>query len=342
MAIKPVPGYKPQPGPGGPVPKAVYTAPKVAAAPKPLAMPKSALGMAGLGIQPGYVTQAKTAAAAVTPWGPATAPGTATSVPRSAVPSNYAASLADITGHPLYQGALGQHNTNMQSLMRALQSNLGSAVIKSGYDPTAAFQKLMADRPDLGEFADLLDPAAIATAGTNPLSERMMNQQTYDRGLERQAYSLAARGMGQSGAAATGTNALLENRQLAENQSRDALLQAIQGGMTGYLGAKTQGFTALQDTAAQVAQLLAQQEGAVRPEGNADLNTVAAAQANEKLVPGTNVPSAASAPTNYINWGGGQIKNVNQMKQWLGARGQNWNTWAIQHPALAQQLLSLS
>lgn len=338
LKIKPVPGYRAQPGPGG----GPVTVPKIAA-PK-LAVPKQqpALGMAGLGIQPGYVTQAKTLAAPIVPWGPATTAGTATSVPRSSVPSNYQPNIDEILGAPLSESARGRYNTNMQSLMRALQSNLGSAVIKSGYDPTAAFQKLMADRPDLGQFSGLLDNVDLAAAGANPTSDRALAEQGYNRGLENQAYSLAARGMGQSGAAATGINQLAETRTLAENRSRDALLQALQGGISGYLSDQTAGYNSLLDTYSQAAQQLAQQPGGPLPQGDADLNTVAAAQANERLVPGTNIPSAASAPVNYINWGGGQIKNVNQMRQWLGARGQNWNTWAIQHPALAQQLISLS
>src|SRR5262245_7078426 len=142
---------------------------------------------------------------------PATVPttaGTATAPPRSSVPSNYDFNLAAIQENPLSQQALGQYNTDMQSLMRALQTNLGQKLISSGYDPTAAFQKLLADRPDLGEFADLLRPSDIAAAAANPLSERALAEQTYNRGALDQVYQLAARGMGGSGEAAVGTNQL--------------------------------------------------------------------------------------------------------------------------------------
>lgn len=336
--IKPVPGYRAQPGPGGPglsVPKAVT--PKAIVVKKP-AVPKPAIGMAGLGIQPGYTGQAAAAAMPVAPWAAPTAPGDATSVPRSAAPGNYLASLADIQSNPLYEQALGSYNTNMQSLMKALQGNFGQAVIKSGYDPTAAFQQLMKDRPDLGEFANLLDPTAATAAGVNPLSERAMNEQTYNRGMENQSYELAARGIGQSGAAATGTNALLQSKQLAENQSRTALLEALQSGITGYLGQKTQGYDRVQDVAAQVAELLANQEGAVYDEG--DQTPTDEIAANPSTVPGTAIPSAAN--TNYLPWFGKKIANVTQMRQELASRGLNWNTWAIQHPDAVKKLLALS
>src|SRR3954463_14673852 len=59
-------------------------------------------------------------------------------LPPSTVPSNYQPNIDEILGAPLSEQARGSYNTNLQSLMNALRSNLGGAVIKSGYDPTAA------------------------------------------------------------------------------------------------------------------------------------------------------------------------------------------------------------
>lgn len=323
---------------------------KPAAAPKPAAVKNpytiSKVGYTGSGWNypstPAYMLPHVTVPTQTTPTSTGTATGLnpTTAVPRSTVPGNYTAGLDEILGNPLSQSALGQYNTNMQTLMNALRGNIGQSVIKSGYDPTAAFQSLLASRPDLGDFSNLIDPAAIATANQNPLSEKALADQAYSKGMSDLDYSLAARGLGGSGAQVTGGNQILQNKQLAENQSRQGLLDAINSGIGGYLTQKTSGFNSLQDTYAQVAQLLAQQQGAVPDVGSADLTD----QENAGVVPepGTNVPSAATHPTNYVVWGGQQMHNATQMKSWLAQHGQNWNAWAARYPAAARQLMGLS
>lgn len=340
MAITKLPGYI----------SAVkaYQAPKaVVKAIAPTKAAKVALGPrfgsplpAGSQPIPNYLMPIPKAAPPSAPAAPAALGGAVTAVPRSAVPGNYEASLADILGQPLSADARGAYNANLKTWMDSLRSGLGQSIIKAGYDPSTAFQKLLADRPDLGEFSNLIDPTAAVAAGQNTLSDRALNEQTYNRGMSNLDYELAARGIEGSGAQATGGNQLTQAKQLQENQTRDALLQTIQSGITGYLGQKTQGYNSLLDTYGQAAQQLAQQAGAVRPEGTETVDEANATQPDQAVVPGTAIPSAAN--TNYVNWGGQQIKNVTQMRQWLGARGQRWDVWAPQHPDLARQLVNLS
>jgi hypothetical protein len=340
MAIKAVPTYK-----YNPTLSRLTTVP----APKPVAVRKPAVPQFNLTPTARSLQQMPGFAGPVTPFyvGPApvttqTTPastGPTKAVPLSAVPGNYEASLADIMGHPLSEAALGAYNTQQQSLMRALQSTAGQAVIKSGYDPSAAFKQLLASRPDLGDFASIIDPAAIAAANANPLSERALTEQQYNTGMSNLDYQLAGAGILGSGAQVTGGNQILQNRQLSENASRAALMDAIQGGISSNLSSRATGYQRLQDVYGQVAQLLAQRQGAVPETGTADVEDVA--NVPESPIPGTNIPSAATPPASYVNWGGQQMRSVNQMKQWLAQHGGNWNTWAAQHPAAARQLAGL-
>lgn len=222
-------------------------------------------------------------------------------------PNLYQSALDEIHNHPLYQSALGSYNANLTSLMNALRGNVGQAVIKAGYDPTAAFQKLMRDRPDLGDFADLLRPDDIAEAANSKYSQRAIAQRAKDAGMYDLRYQMAAKGLGGSGAEIANASNLLKTQQQTDDDNLRSLISAITGGIGDYLTQKAQGRKDLGDVEAQVGELLAQTPG--------------------------------QTPKLGIQWGGGQINSVAQMKQWLKARGQSFDVWANQHPALARQLV---
>jgi hypothetical protein len=259
-------------------------------------------------------------------------------VPRSTVPGNYTASLDEILGNPLSQEALGSYNTGMQSFMRALKSGIGQKIISSGYDPSAAFAQLRASNPDLGDFTDLIDPASIAAANANPLSERALAEQNYNTGMSNLDYQLAGAGILGSGAQATGGNQLLQAKQLSEQASRANLMNAISGGLSDYLQQKTSGYNRLQDVYAQVAQLLANRAGAVPETGTEELPPEGETPTGEETIPGTTVPSAASVPSSGVQWGGQTFTTRAALSRWLASHGSNWGAWAANHPAAAARL----
>jgi len=277
------------------------------------------------------------------PTPPPTPPGTVgRKTPFSAVPTNYTATLDEIYGNPLYTSALGSFTADQQSAFNALRSAIGQKVIGAGYDPSAAFQKLLAERPDLGQLgfnADFLRPADLATAATNPLSERAQQDIAYNRGASNLDYSLAARGLSGSGAVATGRNQLEQTRQTAQYNTLQELLGAIQGGIGGYLTNRQTAYGKLQDVAGQVAQMLAQQPGAAYPEEDTSLTQYEEGPASNPVnqVPETTVPSAKTPAPNYFMWGGQKVYTPQQMTAILGGP-KAYKAWAQKHGDAARMI----
>lgn len=247
------------------------------------------VGMAGVGVFPGYIKQAQPPSVPKPkppPVGttPATKAGllpytegqlNITGVPRIAPPSSivtnpmptvpddpaaqYQPTLDEIMNYPTAALARENYNTDLQTLMKALRASIGQAVIKGGYDPTARWQKFLAENPGYEDFTDLISPTALASAATNPRSDRALAAEAEARGLDNLSYRLAARGMSGSGAYATGSNKLTRERQLTEQNTLDQLIAAITGGISNYNAQKIAGRNAVEDAYAQAAAILAGQ-----------------------------------------------------------------------------------
>jgi len=271
------------------------------------------------------------------------------SVPKSAVPSNYVPTLDEILNHPLYQSALGTYNTNLQAWQDMARNAIATSAVAGGYDPTEQIQNLLATStsPALKGFqlSSLLNPATIAAvneanrAGTSKYAQSIRGR---DLGMKRLVYELAARGIGTSGAAATGTNAITQATQQEMNTQRANLLSDITQAVGDYQTRASAGLTGLDDIRLQVASLLAQAAGPTYPEGESDVYDVE--NTDQVSVPDTGgtVPSAATKPPpgSGIPWfGGTTFYTKAQMAAELKRRGQSYAAWAQRYPAAASMLI---
>jgi hypothetical protein len=204
----------------------------------------------------------------------------------------------------------------------------------------AAFQKSLrqafidygGDSSKLGDYSKYIDAPTIEAAQSNKFSQVAQNLAQMTKSLRQQRATLAARGMGSSGA-----NTEATRQALAAKEQNDYT------GLRSFLGGADQGTAGL----AQTRQTIADKIAAARSSAAARL---AAAYPNTweegtpestsvVPVPGATPPPAAAAPpaAGTVNWGGTQ-KNAAQMAAELARTGVNRATWIRNHPGAAATL----
>ena len=343
MALKAVPGYNPRGyvygGASLPVAKAIVKAstPKIPA----FSLPSASEIAAGKGVDIwGNPLSTSTAPGSSSGGGVTAPPGSA---PKITLPGYNTELTSDFAYAPTEEA----YNQAVTGARQSLRDQIRQAVIQSGYG-----SQILGKAPtSLQQYLSDLDPATVATADTNQLSDRAQLQKQLDTGMTDLAYRLAARGTGRSGALAAGAGALDQSYQVASDQQMRDLLNAISGGASQYTGLAANALAQRNAALQQIADRLSRLPGATydtptdtpTDTGGTDTSTSAPATSNGVPITPADLPwlsgisdaqkaaiSGSTKPAvSGVNWGGQQFYTQYALKQYLG---KNWQTWAKQHP----------
>jgi len=226
---------------------------------------------------------------------------------------------AELGADPMWQRALDQYKNALGIGRNNLRDAIQQAVIRSGFGDIKG--RLTGG---LADYADDLDQTTIDAANTNQTSARAVLEQDYNRRLNLLPYQLAARGQRMSGTATTAATALEENQQRTLENTRNDLLDALRGNVTGFGTLQSQLGAELETNLGNVATRLGQAPGSDYS-GDTTVDDGSDALVN----------ALGASSSGQINMGG-QMLDASGVLQSLLKRGISINAWIRDNPNKAR------
>jgi hypothetical protein len=193
--------------------------------------------------------------------------------------------MQHLRADPMYQSAADTYAAQLQGGQNALSARVRQAIVQGGWGADQwtpdQLQNLGAQAGGV-DFSGIIDPATMAAAQANPMSQAALLQRQMGINQTALDYQLAARGAGgagTSGALTVGLQNLQNQYDQASYQGMQSLLGQLGGNISDYNTLASNAMSQMQQTQGQAATNLANLYGPVFTQGGSGVMSAAQMQA---------------------------------------------------------------